>query len=167
MFPQLRLYGKYKPENIDPILLCASTAAPPQDSAAIMSPCRSVQQPGFPTSWSLHAHVVSDDPANSMFWLPLPGQLQQTHPLHPYTARVEGLHFGDGQWAVVSWVIEHRSREKPRGKPHPSILSYSTSQPCLLHTMQPQRWITLGGLDPAGTSAGLRCGGSATPAQLR
>lgn len=76
-----------------------------------------------------HVHEAPDDPTDNMFQLPLPGWLQQTHLLHPYMVRLEGLHFGDGQLVVFSWASGHRSREKPRGKLHPITLSHSNPQP--------------------------------------
>lgn len=137
-------YGKYKPENVDPILLCASTAAarPGRCCCHEHSRCphAAVRQPGFPASWSLHLHEVPDDPANNRFRLPSPGRLQKTHPLHPYTARVEGLRFGTGSRRSSPAFLSMEAGKKPGGgeawkpreKLHPSTLSSSTSQPSLL-----------------------------------
>lgn len=112
-------YGKYKPENVDPILLCASTAAarPGRCCCHEHSRCphAAVRQPGFPASWSLHLHEVPDDPANNRFRLPSPGRLQKTHPLHPYTARVEGLRFGTGSRRSSPAFLSMEAGKKPGG----------------------------------------------------
>lgn len=82
------------------ILFCASMTAPFGPCCChehSFCPHALVQQCGSPTSWSLLVHEESGDPTDTSL-LPSPGWLQQ------YTARVEGLCFGDGQQAILSWV---------------------------------------------------------------